>query len=262
MPPMSFPDVRNDNQFKDRLAAGSDVVGTFIMVGGPEVVEICGAVNLDFVILDTEHTATGWEKLSSMCLSALYSGVFPLVRLGSTSRDLVTRALDIGARGVMFAQVQTAHQALEAARACRYPPIGNRGAVSGRNVGWGVTFGLADYIDSANRGVVCVVQVETDESVHNVEAIAAVPGINCLFVGLSDLSVDLGVPGQVRHPDVEAALDRVIAAAKASGIPVGIPLGETSLAADYRRRGVSFFATTDRGALASSMAAYLKGFTS
>ena len=259
---MSFPDVRNDNHFKDRLTAGSDVVGAFIMVGGPEVVEICGAVNLDFVILDTEHTATGWEKLSSMCLSALYTGVFPLVRLGSTSRDLVTRALDIGARGVMFAQVQTANQALEAARACRYPPLGTRGAVSGRNVGWGVTISLADYIDAANRGVVCVLQVETDESVRNVEATAAVPGIDCLFVGLSDLSVDLGVPGQVRHPNVEAAIDNVIAAARGRGIPVGIPLADTSLAADYRRRGVSFFATTDRGALASSMTAYLKGFTS
>jgi 4-hydroxy-2-oxoheptanedioate aldolase len=259
---MAFPDVRNDNRFKNQLSAGRDVVGAFIMVGGPEVVEICGAIGLDFVILDTEHTSTGWEKLSSMSLSALYSEVFPLVRLGSTSRDLVTRALDIGARGVMFAQVQTADQALEAARACRYPPLGTRGAVSGRNVGWGITIGLADYIDAANDGVVCVVQVETSESVGNVEAIAAVPGIDCLFVGLSDLSVDLGVPGQVRHPDVEAALDKVIAAARAKGIPVGIPLADTSLADDYRRRGVSFFASTDRGALASGMTAYLKGFTS
>jgi 2-keto-3-deoxy-L-rhamnonate aldolase RhmA len=259
---MPFPDIRTNSRFKDQLSAGRDVVGTFIMVGGPEVVEICGAINLDFVILDTEHTSTGWEKLSSMCLSALYADIFPLVRLGSTSRDLVTRALDIGARGVMFAQVQSADQALEAARACRYPPLGTRGAVSGRNVGWGITIGLADYIESANNGVVCIVQVETRESVANVESIAGVPGIDCLFIGLSDLSVDLGVPGQVRHPDVEAALDRVIAAAKARRIPVGIPLADTSLAADYRRRGISFFATTDRGALASGMTAYLKGFTS
>ncbi len=259
---MPFPDIRKNNRFKDRLSAGRDVLGTFIMVGGPEAVEICGAVGLDFVILDTEHTSTGWEKLSSMCLSALYADTFALVRLGSTSRDLVTRALDIGARGVMFAQVQTADQALEAARACRYPPLGTRGAVSGRNVGWGISIGLADYIEDANRGVVCVIQIETRESVSNVESIAAVPGVDCLFIGLSDLSVDLGVPGQVRHPDVEAALDLVIAAAKAKGIPVGIPLADTSLAADYRRRGVSFFATTDRGALASGMTAYVKGFTS
>jgi len=189
---MPFPDIRKNNRFKDQLSACRDVLGTFIMVGGPEAVEICGAVGLDFVILDTEHTSTGWEKLSSMCLSALYADTFPLVRFGSTSRDLVTRALDIGARGVMFAQVQTADQALEAARACRYPPLGTRGAVSGRNVGWGISTGLAEYIEDANRGVVCVIQIETRESVSNVESIAAIPGVDCLFIGLSDLSVDLG----------------------------------------------------------------------
>lgn len=259
---MPFPDIRKNKSFKNRLSAGHDVLGTFIMVGGPEVVEICGAVNLDFVILDTEHTTTGWEKLSSMCLSALYTDVFPLVRLGSTSRDLVTRALDIGARGVMFAQVQTADQALEAARACRYPPLGTRGVVSGRNVGWGITIGLADYIEDANQGVVCVIQIETRESVSNVESIAAVPGVDCLFIGLSDLSVDLGVPGQVQSPHVEAAVGKVILAARARGIPVGIPLADASLASSYRRRGISFFATTDRGALASGMTAYMKGLTS
>lgn len=255
---MPFPDIRGDNRFKDRLASRRDVAGSFVLVGGPEVVEIGGAVNLDFVILDTEHTATGWEKLSSMCLSALYAGTFPLVRIATTSRDVVTRALDIGARGVMFAQIQDADQALEAARACRYPPLGTRGAVSGRNVGWGVTMGLADSVEAANRGVVCIVQIETREAVANAEAIAAVPGVDCLFVGLADLSVDLGVPGQVRHADVEAALDRVAAAAAARGLPLGIPLADTTLLDGYRSRGASFFATTDRGVVAAGWAAYAK----
>jgi 2-keto-3-deoxy-L-rhamnonate aldolase RhmA len=257
-----LPDVNADNRFKDRLAAGSAVAGSFIMVGGPEVVEIGGATGLDFVILDTEHTATGWEKLSSMCLSATYSGTFPLVRIATTARDVVTRALDIGARGVMFAQIQDAAQALEASRACRYPPLGNRGAAMGRNAGWGIGRDLGTYVEGANKSVVCVVQVETRESVANVESIASVPGIDCLFIGLSDLSVDLGVAGQSRHPDVEAALDLVIAAARARGIAVGIPLADTSLVADYRRRGVSFFATTDRGSLAAGYGTYRAAITS
>jgi len=253
-----FPDIRGDNRFKDRLAARLDVSGSFVLVGGPEIVENGGAVNLDFVILDTEHTATGWEKLSSMCLSALYAGTFPLVRIATTSRDVVTRALDIGARGIVFAQVQDADQARDAARACRYPPLGTRGAVSGRNVGWGVTMGLADSVDAANRGVVCVVQVETRDAVANVDEIAAVSGVDCLFVGLADLSVDLGVPGQTRHPDVDAALDRVAAAARAKGLPLGIPLADISLLDEYRRRGASFFATTDRGVVAAGWATYAK----
>jgi 2-keto-3-deoxy-L-rhamnonate aldolase RhmA len=257
-----LPDVTADNRFKSALAAGSPVAGSFIMVGGPEVVEIGGATGLDFVILDTEHTATGWEKLSSMCLSATYAGTFPLVRIATTARDVVTRALDIGARGVMFAQIEDAAQAHEASRACRYPPLGNRGAAMGRNAGWGIGRDLAGYVAGANASVVCVVQVETRASVADVEAIAAVPGIDCLFVGLSDLSVDLDVPGQFRHPAVEAALDAVIAAARRHGTAVGIPLADTSLVADYRSRGVTFFATTDRGTLAAGYGTYRAAITS
>jgi 2-dehydro-3-deoxyglucarate aldolase len=117
---------------------------------------------------------------------------------------------------------------------------------------------IADYLTAANEGVVCIVQVETAAAVAEVEEMAAVPGVDCLFVGLSDLSVDLGVPGEFRHPDVEAALDRVIAAARARGIAVGVPISDFTLAAGYRERGVTLFATTDRGIVATGMANYLR----
>lgn len=257
---MTFPDIRTDRRFKDKLVADELTLGTFIQVGGPEVVEICGAVGLDFVILDTEHTPVGWERLSAMCLAGLYAGTFPIIRVGTTQQALVTRALDAGARGVMFPQVQTADEASVAARACRYPPDGTRGAAGSRNMGWGVTMTLADYIPEANRGVVCVVQIESRAGVDQVGAIAAVPGVDCLFVGLSDLSVDLGCPGQYGHPDLEAELDRVLAAGRTHGVAVGIPIADLGRADDYRRRGVSFFATTDRGVVANGMAAFRDGF--
>lgn len=257
---MTFPDIRTDRRFKDKLIADELTVGTFIQVGGPEVVEICGAVGLDFVILDTEHTPVGWERLSAMCLSALYSGTFPLLRIGTTQQALVTRALDAGARGVVFPQVQSAEEATVAARACRYPPDGTRGAAGSRNMGWGVTMTLADYIPEANSGVVCVIQIESRAGVDQVDAIAAVTGVDSLFVGLSDLSVDLGCPAQYAHPDVEAALDRVLAAGRDHGVAVGIPIADLSRAADYRRRGVSFFTTNDRGIVANGMASFLASF--
>ena len=255
---MTYPDIRNDRRFHTALTSGEVVRGTFITVGGPEVVEICGAVGLDFVFIDTEHTPVGWERLSAMCLSGLYSGAFPIVRVHSIDRSLTTRALDAGARGVMFPQVNSVHDAELAARSCRYPPMGTRGAASTRNMAWGVGIALADYIEAANAGVACIVQVETRQALEIVDDIAAVPGIDCLFVGLSDMSVDLGAPGQLRHPDVEAALDRVIAAARPRGIAVGVPISDMSLAAGYRERGVTLFATTDRGIVASGMANYLR----
>lgn len=253
---MAYPDIRTDRRFKDALTAGEVVRGTFITVGGPEAVEICGAVGLDFVLLDTEHTPVGWERLSTMCLAGLYSGTFPIIRVHTVERSLATRALDAGARGVMFPQVNDAAEAEIAARSCRYPPLGTRGAASTRNMGWGVSVSLPDYLDAANDGVVCIVQIETVAALAHAEAIAAVPGIDCLFVGLSDLSVDLGVPGQFQHPDVEAALDRVIAAARPHGIAVGVPISNLGLAAGYRERGVTLFATTDRSAMVNGMKAF------
>lgn len=251
-----FPDITADLRFPDALAAGHTCAGTFITVGGGAVVEICGAVGLDFVILDTEHTPVGWEQLASMCLSALHSGTFPILRVSTTRRDLATRALDAGARGVMFPQVESADEALVAARACRYPPEGSRGVAATRNMAYGVGRALTDHLPAANRAVVCVVQVETARAIDQVEAIAAVTGVDCLFVGLSDLSADLGVPGDFRHPDVEAALDRVIAAARTHGVPVGVPIADLSRRDSYRERGVSLFATTDRAVVANGMTAF------
>ena len=252
---MTFPDIRDDRRFKDKLSEDLLTCGTFIQVGGPEVVEICGAVGLDFVILDTEHTPVGWERLSAMCLGALYSGAFPLIRVGTIQQGLVTRALD-----VVFPQVQSADEATVAARACRYPPVGTRGAAGSRNMGWGVTMTLADYIPGANDGVVCIIQIETRVGVDAAEAIAAVSGVDCLFVGLSDLSVDLGHPAEYAQPDVDAALDAVIAAGREHGVAVGIPIADMSRIDEYRRRGVSLFATSDRGIVATAMAGFRSSF--
>jgi 2-keto-3-deoxy-L-rhamnonate aldolase RhmA len=195
-----------------------------------------------------------------MCVSALYAGTFPMLRIGTTQQALVTRALDAGARGVVFPQVQSAEEATVAARACRYPPDGTRGAAGSRNMGWGVTMTIADYIPEANRGVVCMIQIESRLGVDQVEAIAAVTGVDALFVGLSDLSVDLGCPVEYAHADVEAALDRVLAAGRAHGVAVGVPIADFSRAADYRRRGVSFFTTTDRAIVARGMTSFLAAF--
>lgn len=257
---MTFPDIRDDRRFKDKLTADQLTCGSFIQIGGPEIVEICGAVELDFVILDTEHSPVGWERLSAMCLGALYSGTFPMIRVGTIQQGLVTRALDAGARGVVFPQVQSADEAAVAARACRYPPQGTRGAAGSRNMGWGVTMSLADYIPGANDGVVCVIQIETRAGVDEAMKIAAVPGVDCLFVGLSDLSVDLGHPAEYAHPAVDEALDSVIAAGREHGVAVGIPIADMSRIDEYRRRGVSLFATSDRGVIATAMAGFRASF--
>lgn len=255
-----MPDLLDDRRFQTALRNGDQVAGTFITAGGPPVVEICGAAGLDFVILDTEHTPVGWETLAAMTASALLFGTFPIIRVGTTRQDLVTRALDTGARGVMFPQVADAAEANTAARACRYPPDGTRGAASTRIQSWGLAGPMSDYAPRANEAVVCIVQLESASAIDQVDEIAAVPGIDCLFVGLADLSMDLGHPGALRHPDVDTALDRVIEAATRNSIPVGIPLGDLDHAGEYVSRGVRLFTTTDRGVMAKGMTAYRSRF--
>lgn len=254
------PDLLDDQRFKTALREGRQVAGTFVTAGGPATVEICGAAGLDFVILDTEHTPVGWETLAAMTTSALLFATFPIIRVGTTRQDLVTRALDTGARGVMFPQVADAAEALVAARSCRYPPDGTRGAASTRIQSWGLGDSMRDYAPRANESVVCIVQLESASAIAQVDEIAAVPGIDCLFVGLADLSMDLGHPAELRHPDVDAALDRVIEAATRNAVPIGIPLGDLDHASEYVERGVTLFTTTDRGVMAKGMSAYRSRF--
>jgi 2-dehydro-3-deoxyglucarate aldolase len=120
---------------------------------------------------------------------------------------------------------------------------------------------LAEYIPAANRSMVCIIQIETLAAVNNAEEIAKVPGIDCLFVGLTDLSVDLGCPGDYTNVAVEAALDRVLRAAQANGVPVGLPITDPSLAASYHQRGATLFATTDRSFVTSGATHWMRNIT-
>jgi len=253
---MTWSDIRTDKSFKENLANQATVVGCFVMVSGAQTVEMCGLAGCDFVFIDTEHTPVGWEQISAMVISALYTGMTPIIRTTSGNRELVTRAFDSGARGIMVPQINNRQEAETAVRGCYYPPLGNRGVAGTRNFGFGLTMSLDEYIPAANKNAICIIQIESREAVKNVESIASVPGIDCLFVGLSDLSVDLGVPGQMTHPDVEAALDKVIAAAKKHNLSVGIPVGDGKTAKSYIDRGVSLFATNDRSIISSAMSKY------
>lgn len=254
---MTWSDIRNISPLKEKLANQTTVVGSFVMVSGPESVEMCGLAGCDFVFIDTEHTPVGWERISAMVVSALYSGAVPIIRTTAGNRDLLTRSLDTGARGIMIPQINNQEEATAAVRGCHYPPIGNRGMAGTRNFGFGLTMKLDEYIPAANKNVICIVQIESAEAVKNVESIAAVPGIDCLFVGLTDLSVDLGVPGQTTHPDIEKALDQVIVAAHKHNISVGVPIGDGTAAKKYIDRGVSLFATNDRSILSSGISRFV-----
>lgn len=259
---MGWEDVRDGNRLKHALAGGQTVVGAFVRMSAVEAAEVCAHAGCDFVITDAEHAAVSWSQAMAMMIATEAAGSVPIMRVSNWSRDLITRALDAGAHGVMVPQVETAEVAAAAVAATRYGPGGTRGTAGSRRNGFGLRMAYGEYVEAANAATAVILQVESMAAVENVDAIAAVPGIDCLFIGLTDLSVDLGVAGQYDAPEVDAAVDRVLSAGVANGVAIGVPTTSVEMAHGYLARGVRLVATGDSGLLGKAVRAYVEGVRS
>ncbi|WP_435170703.1 HpcH/HpaI aldolase family protein [Falsirhodobacter sp. 1013] len=198
---------------RDRIVAGGRLRGTFLGIPSPAVTEIVCAAGPDFVCIDGEHSPIRGEALLNMLRAAR---VPALVRVAEALPHLIAEVLDAGAEGVLVPRVSSAEQAALAVRAARFPPAGQRGVGPGRAAGYG--YRIAELI--AARPPFVAIQIETPDAVLAVDDILATPGLDLAFIGPGDLGVGLAAAG---HPmTLDAAIDTVIAAAEARGIPVGI----------------------------------------
>jgi 2-keto-3-deoxy-L-rhamnonate aldolase RhmA len=193
------------NLLKEKLERGEAVVGAFVGLGHPDVTERLSRMGFDWLLLDGEHGPLGLETMQGMMQAMNGSGCTPIVRPQWNDFVVIKRALDVGAHGVLIPWVNSREEAEAAVRACRYPPEGIRG--------WG-----------PRRAGLVTVQVETRESLENLEEILAVDGIDACFVGPYDLSsnLGLGIPPKFEDPAFVRAMDRVIEASEASGKPAGM----------------------------------------
>jgi 4-hydroxy-2-oxoheptanedioate aldolase len=226
---------------KERLRNGEVVLGTLLPLPSPEVAEIIGIAGYDCIVLDSEHGPLTPETLQAMARACRAGGVVPLVRVTDHNPKQILRALDSGCLGVMVPQVETAEQAAAMVAATKYAPQGNRslaGATAAAR--WGAV-PLADHVVSSNAATVNVLQVETRRGLDAVEDIARVPGVDVLFIGPSDMSVSLGHPGELGHPDVQRAFRRIIEAGRVAGVTVGILALTADDVRTYRSLGVSMF---------------------
>lgn len=256
---MSFPDVRAGNPLKRRLAEGGVAIGSFLRLPAAEAAEICGHAGCDFVLIDMEHSTVTWERAAGMVAGAEYAGAVPVIRVSNGARDTVTRALDVGAHGVMVAQVDSPHQARAIAAATRYGSDGTRGTAGNRRSGYGAALSLGEFVEAANRATFLSLQIETMKAIDAVDDIAATPGLDCLFVGLSDLSVDLDMPGQWDHPTVLEAVARVQEACDAHGVALGVPVPDARFAERFLERGARFIACGDVGIMGRAMREFVEG---
>ena len=243
-------------RLRARLAAGEPTVGTFLGMASPVAAEVCAAGGPDWVLLDLEHGGGGEEQVGATVLAAGAYGVPTVVRVETDARIRLGRVLDLGAAGVMLPRLSSAAEVAEAVRHLRYQPRGDRGVATYNRA---CRFGLdPGALDRADGEVLCVVQVESAAAVAQADAIAAIDGVDVLFVGPRDLSHDLGVPGDVQAGVFLAALRQVRAAAARHGKACGLLVPDGAAAAAKRAEGWTFVAiASDASLLASALAAEL-----
>ena len=237
----------------DRNRLSSDVLaGTFLNLGSSAAVEIAVEAGFDWVLLDLEHGSGSLSELRSQLLATRGSVAAPIVRVPSIDPDMVKFVMDSGAAGVMFPYVADATEAARAVSLIKYPPTGIRGVAQviratdyGRN--W------KGYINEANERSLVIVQIETPEAAEQAEAMAAVPGVDILFVGPMDLSVNLGHPGDFSQPGFLQHLKNVVAACEKQGKTAGI-LSRPELVDQHKSMGFRFLALgSDSGAIVQGM---------
>lgn len=233
----------NEGRLRAQLAAGDTTVGTFVGTASPVTAEVCAAAGVDWLLLDLEHGAGGEEQVRSVVPIAATYGVPTVVRVETDSRIRIGRVLDNGAAGVMLPRLDTAEQVREAIRHLYYPgtPAGGDRGVATYNRA--CRFGLdAGALDRSNDQVLGVVQIESVRAVAEADRIAAIDGVDVLFVGPRDLSHDLGVPGQVKAPEFLDALEKVRTAARSHGKACGLLVNDGAAAQARIAEGWTFVA--------------------
>jgi 2-keto-3-deoxy-L-rhamnonate aldolase RhmA len=244
-----------DHNFANRLRAGERLIGTMITLESAVTIELLSSIGFDWLFIDTEHS-----PLSAAAIQNLLQAAGPatpcLVRLSTADEIKIKKALDVGATGIIAPMVNSAEQAQKIVSYAKYPPQGTRGVGIGRAHGYGRNF--RQYLDEANENTVVVIQAEHIEAVENIEAIVQVPGIDAVFIGPNDLSASLGRMGEVDHPLVVNAIDKVTAVCQSANIPLGI-FGATPAALQpYLSRGYTLLlAATDTLLLGQSAAQLL-----
>ena len=223
------------NAVKNKLREGGVSIGTMMFeFNTTGIARIAANAGAEFAVFDMEHSGWGIETIRLLIATTPKSEMVPIVRIPATEYHFIANVLDMGAMGIMIPMCETADQARLLVSSAKYPPDGRRGAAFAIAHDDYRSGSIPEIVRSANEETLLIAQIETARGLENVEQIAAVPGIDALWIGLYDLSGSLGIPGQLGHPDVQAATERVLSACKLNGksaavLVTGIPEGQVQL---------------------------------
>ncbi|MGO2392314.1 MAG: 4-hydroxy-2-oxoheptanedioate aldolase [Halomonas sp.] len=227
------------NEFKQQLLAGQPQTGIWLGLASAYSAEIAATAGFDWLLLDAEHVPNDLGSLLAQLQALAPYKSHPVVRPPTGDAVLIKRYLDIGVQNLLIPMVETAEQAAELVAATRYPPHGERGVghVLARASRWGQ---VKDYLARADDEICLMLQVESQQALDNLEAIAAVEGVDGVFIGPADLSASMGHLGNAGHPDVEAAISDAIHKIRAAGKAAGIVTVDEQAARGYLVAGCTF----------------------
>ncbi len=210
-----------DNKLKRTLKSGEAAFGTFVTCNSPDMVEILALSGFDFIVIDTEHGPLSVESTINLIRAAELRGMTPITRVTENTQTKILRSLDVGAHGVQVPQVNNKSDAEKVVEYSKYFPLGNRGVALPRAADF-ATVAPLEYFKTNNAESLIVVHCENKIGLENIEEIASVPEVDVIFLGPFDMSQSLGIPGQVTHPLVEDAAQRVLDACKKYNKAAGI----------------------------------------
>lgn len=251
------------NSLKRRLLGSRKAFGSWLHLAHPAATEAMASAGYDFLFIDNEHGPGSLDDTLLQLQVLAATDVAPVVRVPWNDPIYLKRVLDIGATSIMIPMIETAEQAKAAVAACRYPPRGVRGFGPWREMGRGSD--LAEYGRRAHEELLIIGQIESVEAVGNIDEIAAVDGLDLLYIGPNDLSGSVGRFREFDHPDVIGAIDRAFAGIKRANKPAGIvPFGSRTTADLFQSGYAMLAAATDialmRGAAGAEVAAYRAAF--
>jgi len=199
------------------------VRGVSVISNAPRLAEMAGQIGFETVWIDVEHGTPGFVEIEHLCLATEAGGAYPTVRIADHSRTNVLRAVEVGARIVVVPMIQTADQATEVVQHAKFPPIGRRGFnTRSRGVGYGLGASPVASFAAANERIHLFAQIETRQAVDNLQSICAVQGLDGIFIGPGDLSVDLGKTGEFTDPELIQLIANTISDARQANIRAGI----------------------------------------
>lgn len=245
------------NTTKQKLNNGETVYGAFFRTPDTSLVELQGYLGWDFLVLDGEHGTLQPRDIEDQCRACELRGMTPIARATTNEQSIILRFMDTGVQGALIPFVNTGADAERAVQSIKYQPRGQRGLAGIRAADFGRVGSLGEYVEKANTETLVVAQIETTEAIENLPEIIKTDGVDVIFIGPNDLANSLGHAGNIPHPEVQAAVNKIAEMVLASGKVLGLMIYNSEGARKWRDKGARFITVPFESVMTTAMTKFL-----